>query len=255
MSDNFRKYSFVYDSLNQEKDYEKECDYLISLLDKYQFIGNKLYDFGCGTGKHALKIARKGYDVFGIDLSEEMVNIAQQEIKNQNFESSTPPFFQVGDVRRFRGEELRPAIYSLFHVASYQTSNQDLTDYFDSAAANLNQGGLFVFDYWYRPAVEFLRPQLRVKKVQFENYVITRISEPSKDNNANTMIEFTIFIENLDSGKIEKINETHLMKSIDKEDIINLVNDNFEILDTFEWLKDTPPTKETWNAVTILRKK
>ena len=45
MSDNFRKYSFVYDSLNQEKDYEKECDYLISLLDKYQFIGNKLYDF------------------------------------------------------------------------------------------------------------------------------------------------------------------------------------------------------------------
>lgn len=255
MSDNFKKYSHVYDSLNQEKDYQQECEYLVHLFEKFEIDKKIVFDFGCGTGKHAIGMALKGFNVFGVDLSEEMIDIAKQVSLNQNLEIQKMLSFEVSDVRSFRGKESRAAIYSLFHVASYQTSNQDLISYFDSAAVNLNHGGLFVIDYWYKPAVKFLKPRLKVKRVRSESHLITRISEPLEDDQANILVNFTIFVENLESGKIEKFTEAHLMRPLEEKDILSAASNNFEVLDTFEWLQETYPTQKTWNAVTILRKK
>ena len=76
----FRSYGKYYDIIYADKDYEKECDFLEEIFRNYsKIIPKTILDGGCGTGGHAIPLAERGYEVTGIDLSEEMINIAKEK--------------------------------------------------------------------------------------------------------------------------------------------------------------------------------
>ena len=78
MADQFGAYSKYYDLLYQDKDYAGEADYVYSLLTKYANTPRTVLELGCGTGKHAEQLAEKGLIVDGVELSETMLESAQQ---------------------------------------------------------------------------------------------------------------------------------------------------------------------------------
>lgn len=113
----FKDYAKYYNLLYSDKDYKKETDYIESLIRRYLPDNNNLVlDAGCGTGKHAILLAERGYHVTGIDRSEEMIGIADE---NRNDNSD----FHVMDITHFELDTRFDVVISLFHVASYQTSN------------------------------------------------------------------------------------------------------------------------------------
>jgi len=64
-------YAGTYDALYQDKDYEAECDFLQQVFARYaQAPIRAILDLGCGTGGHALPLARRGYALTGVDRSE-----------------------------------------------------------------------------------------------------------------------------------------------------------------------------------------
>jgi ubiquinone/menaquinone biosynthesis C-methylase UbiE len=66
-----------YDSLTANIDYKKRADYFNSIIEKFrQTEGNILLDLACGTGSIAEEMAKIGYDVIGVDYSDEMLGIA-----------------------------------------------------------------------------------------------------------------------------------------------------------------------------------
>ena len=67
------------------------------------------------------------------------------------------------DLRKINLESKFDLIISLFHVASYCTTNNCLNSFFERAYEHLNKNSLFIFDYWYGPAVLHLKPSNRVK--------------------------------------------------------------------------------------------
>ena len=70
----------VYDLIYQDKDYEGETDFVEGLFRDYsRRSGVTILDGGCGTGGHALPLARRGYQVTGIDASAEMVKLASEK--------------------------------------------------------------------------------------------------------------------------------------------------------------------------------
>src|SRR5574344_624121 len=113
---NFENYSKYYDLLYQDKDYSAESNYIDGLIKKYNLNAKTLFELGCGTGKHAKLLAQKGYKTFGIDLSESMLKQAKTLGVDCEF----------GDVRNFRCDKKFDAVLSLFHVVSYQTSDEDV---------------------------------------------------------------------------------------------------------------------------------
>ena len=72
-------YANAYDYLYQDKDYNKECDFLEKIFLRYSGSTSSILDLGCGTGGHVNILAEKGYKVTGIDRSGEMLSIARKK--------------------------------------------------------------------------------------------------------------------------------------------------------------------------------
>ena len=73
----FGAYAQYYDALYHDKNYDAETKYLDALIKKFAPQAHFIFELGCGTGRHALALAHKGYDVHGIDLSEQMLMQAE----------------------------------------------------------------------------------------------------------------------------------------------------------------------------------
>ena len=247
---NFKNYAEYYDLLYKDKDYKAETNYVEDLLNKYS--ANKIetiLDLGCGTGKHDNLFAKKAYKVTGVDLSEEMINIA-----NENRYENTD--FLKGDVRNINLNEKFDAIVSLFHVASYQTSNKDFENYLKTAFKHLKENGLFIFDFWYGPAVLTDRPVVRVKRLENDKIKITRISEPDFHPNKNIVdVNFEIQIKNKQKNETKKIIEIHNMRYWFMPEI-ELISQNsgFSVIKSFEWMTKNELNFNSWNGVIILKK-
>jgi SAM-dependent methyltransferase len=72
---------------------EQEVGFLVDALGLAP--GQRVLDAGCGPGRHALALARRGFDVLGVDLSEEFVELAREAAAREEL----PARFEVGDVR------------------------------------------------------------------------------------------------------------------------------------------------------------
>ena len=155
--DQFKEYSNYYDLLYKDKDYIIEIEYLNKIIASLFEKNISILDIGCGTGIHANLLREKGHTVHGMDISEDMLENAKT-----NFCKDID--FTLGDIRDFKINKKFDLISSLFHVMSYQTTNQDLENSFKAINDHLNPNGYFIFDCWYGPAVINDKPIVRVKK-------------------------------------------------------------------------------------------
>lgn len=245
-------YSRYYDLLYHDKNYEQEVDYIVNLLGIDQQPNLEIMDLGCGTGKHAALLCKKGYAVHGVDLSADMLREAKKRRKGIDSRLT----FEQSDILDLDLDREFGVIISMFHVMSYQNSNESLVKAFDVAKKHLKQGGLFLFDFWYGPAVLSSKPTVKVKRLEDECLEITRIAEPEMDACNNIVkVNFDIFIKEKMSNNIVEKNEIHNMRYLfDKE--LEMICDNagFRIEQKKEWLTDLLPNFDSWNAVWVVKK-
>ncbi|MBW8886649.1 MAG: methyltransferase domain-containing protein [Fibrobacteres bacterium] len=249
----FGSYSRYYNLLYKDKDYQGEADYIAGLVRQYS--GGKaksLIDVGCGTGNHDVLLAKHGFEVDGVDRSEDMIRVGRQRaegMKNLRF--------HLGDATDFRLGKKADAVVSLFHVMSYQTTNEALKSSFVSAFEHLAPGGIFVFDFWYGPGVLTDPPVLRVKKMEDESIKVLRVASPEIHPNRNVVdVNYEVLIEDKATGKLERLNETHHMRYLFKPELdFMLAAAGFKVVDFLEWMtSDREPGISTWNACIVASK-
>jgi SAM-dependent methyltransferase len=243
----FNAYSRYYDLLYRDKDYAAEVEYIDRLLQRHGATGSELLEFGSGTGKHGRLLAQRGYQVVGIERSADMVAQAKQV---DGFQC------QVGDISTVQLGRTFDAVLSLFHVISYQISNEDVRAVFARAAEHLSLGGLFIFDVWYSPAVFTQRPSVRVKRLEGEGLRVTRIAEPEVHPNENRVdVNYQIFAEEQVSGEVEMLSESHPMRhfSLPELDLFAKVS-GFERVGAEEFLSGNVPSEETWGVCLIFKR-
>jgi len=204
-----RDYANFYDYLYQDKDYEKECEFLETIFSKLSFKVNSILDLGCGTGGHSKILSERGYQVVGIDRSKNMIDIANKKIKGKNL----PVKFIKRDINNINLNEKFDVIISMFSVVGYQTTNNTLAKFLKTAKKYLNSRGALIFDCWYGPAVLFQKPNVRVKEVRLNSKKrIIRFTEPVLNVFEHT-IEIRFKLWNLCNDKlVSETNESHLMR-------------------------------------------
>ena len=79
MEESYRSFAWVYDLFMDNIDYPAWCEYLSGLLKKNGIEDGLILELGCGTGSMTELLADKGYDMIGIDNSEEMLEIAMEK--------------------------------------------------------------------------------------------------------------------------------------------------------------------------------
>jgi SAM-dependent methyltransferase len=246
-------YAGCYDLLYRDKDYEAEAAYVADCLKRHGVEAGAILDLGSGTGKHALEFVRMGYDVLGVDRSGAMVRIANERSPQHTVGRAE---FEIGDVRTYRSSHVFDAVVSLFHVVSYQTTNEDLVATFETAAHHLRRGGLFLFDCWYGPAVLAERPSARIKRIADQTITVMRIAEPLLDVHRNLVtIDYTMLIQS--TGREQRTQyETHRLRYLFEPEISYLLKQTgFQVCDAHEWLTRRSLGCHTWCATFLAKRR
>lgn len=249
----FSDYAKYYDLLNQKKDYELEVDYIISLINKYSPSSKTLLELGCGTGLHAVQFAKKGYQLTGIDQSKDMIKKAQSRQNNLPDSIANSIKFNIGDIRSYSIDKKFDVAMSLFHVISYQITNSDLIQSFNTVQKHLNPGGIFIFDCWYGPAVLSEKPYKRSKEFEDDSIIVNRTAIPYIHPTKNLVdVHFEIKITNKQSGKSDVIEEIHKMRYLFSPELeLLLAENNLKLIHSEEWLSGNAPGFNSWYVTFI----
>lgn len=252
----FNLYGKYYDLLYKDKDYISETNYIKKLINLYKPDSEELLDLGCGTGKHILSIAESGINVTGVEISEVMLEKAINNLRERKELHHKVKFFH-GDLKSIRLKEKYDVIILLFHVMSYQTSNNDLLLTFKTIKEHLKENGICIFDFWYGPAVLTEKPDKREKRLSDDDISILRTSNPVMRINENIVeVNFHVDISDKEGNKIEEFSETHIMRYLFKPEIKLILNFfNMSLIHIEEWKTGNMLSDESWYATAIIGNK
>lgn len=245
-------YSKYYDLFYQDKDYQVEVNYVTSLIQKSSFEAQTILDLGCGTGKHAELFCEKGFIVHGIDLSSDMLLIAEKRRVGKESQLS----FNHANIQDLKLNKKFDVVTSLFHVMSYQNSNEDLTQAFKIAKKHLVDDGILIFDFWYGSAVLTDLPTTRIKRLENDQIQVTRLAEPVLYVQKNIVdVHYHIFIKNKETRDFVEKRELHSMRYLFDTELELICNKTgFEILNKYEWMSQNTPNLNSWNVVWVVKR-
>lgn len=204
----YKVFSKLYDKFMEFSDYgawEKQVEELIC---EGQPNGKRLLDIGCGTGELLLRMA-KNYQCDGMDLSEEMLKIAQKKLKHREVK------LFLGDMVEFDTGYKYDIMISLFDTVNHMVSVEELESHFKSVADSLNPEGVYIFDVVDREFMDEMFPG----GVFVDNRKdITCIWEHEIEDGID-YIDATYFLKN-SRGSWDKLTESYSKKIFTSTEII-----------------------------------
>jgi SAM-dependent methyltransferase len=239
----FDLYSQYYDLIYNSKDYSAEAKLV---FDKLGLHSLKLLELGCGSGGHATIFSELGCTITGLDLSESMVELANKKV--------IPNFIaQQANIEQFELDDKFDAAISMFHVMSYLTENESVINCLKCVHRHLNLGGVFIFDFWFAPAVYHQGFEHRIKSFENNHIKVTRESSTILSINKNVgNVGFDILVESKeDQNHKQRIVEQHPMRFFSIPEIQNFASQTgFAVFDFFDLHSNNKPSLETW-AITV----
>lgn len=157
----YTDFAMVYDTFMDETPYEQWCEFLMELFRKYgaqkddtrqenravmdnlRQERNTVLDLGCGTGTLTELLARRGYDMIGVDLSEEMLRIAVDKRERSGLDI----LYLCQDMRELELYGTVGAVVSVCDSVNYLLEEDDVVQTFRLVNNYLYPEGLFIFDF------------------------------------------------------------------------------------------------------------
>jgi ubiquinone/menaquinone biosynthesis C-methylase UbiE len=135
----------VYDEINKDIDYSLWADFIEEIINKNRGFAESdlILDLGCGTGKMTVELARRGYDMTGIDYSEEMLEIARDTAEKRGLKNI---LWLNQDMREFELYGTVGTVVSCLDCMNHLTNRSDFKSCLSLVHNYLVPDGLFIFD-------------------------------------------------------------------------------------------------------------
>jgi SAM-dependent methyltransferase len=249
-SAHFDAYAAYYDLLYRDKPYAEEAQFVAGLLRRHAPEAQSLVDIGCGTGAHDRHLAAAGYAVHGVDLSEAMLGRARAAALGAGLADRLT--YSQGDARSFTTPGPADAAVALFDVASYVTSDTDFASFLGAVRRAIRPGGLFIFDFWYGPAVYGQQPHTRVRRIEDDAVKVARIAEPVFHHERNVVdVNYDVFVTEKANGRIANFQEKHPMRCFFDAELEALMQlGGFSPIFRTTWMDGGAPSPSTWSILT-----
>lgn len=242
-------FASVYDVLTENVEYKKRADYFCSLLSESGINGGLLLDLACGTGTLSSLFAERGYSVIGVDLSEEMLSIAQQKLA----EKPQDILYLCQDMRSLDLYGTIDCCVCALDSLNHLTSEDDLLKAFKNVSLFLNDSGLFLFD---------LNTVYKHKSVLSGNsfvydlpsvYCVWQNGNVTQNNTVKINLDF--FIQGED-GLYERFCECFSERAYEREKVAELLEKaDFDIVNIYDELSRSAPTDKSERVVYIARRR
>ena len=139
----YTSFAEVYDTFMDNVPYEEWADYLEDRLKEYGIRDGLVLELGCGTGSMTELLAEKGYDMIGVDNSEDMLEIAMEK----RIESGHDILYLLQNMQEFELYGTVRAIVSVCDSVNYITEPEELEEVFRLVNNYLDPKGVFLFDF------------------------------------------------------------------------------------------------------------
>lgn len=211
----YSDFARVYDIFMDNVEYEKWAEYLIGSLKEYGIEDGIVLELGCGTGVMTELLAESGYDMIGVDNSEEMLGEAMEK----RAESGHEILYLEQDMREFELYGTVRAVVSVCDSMNYITEEEDLLQVFRLVNNYLDPGGVFIFDLNTIYKYEQLGESVIAENREASSFIWENWYDEEEQINE---YDLTLFIENKE-GLYEKYEETHYQRAYELDIICDLL--------------------------------
>ena len=243
--DNFSRF---YDLLTDNVEYEKRADYFCRLLSLCGIKDGILLDLACGTGSISVEMAKKGFDVIGVDSSIGMLNAARQKA----FESGEQILLlnqSMDDIDLFGTVDCAVCVLdSINHLADAEQVKRT----FAKVSLFMNPGGAFAFD---------VNTLYKHKNVLADNAFVYDLEElycvwQNNFNEADGSVDISLDFFEEEDGVYYRSSESFTEKAYDLADIkLWLEEAGFEVIGIYDDMTTENVRSETERAVFLAKKK
>ena len=243
----FKDYAAYYDLIYNDKDYEKEVDFIEEIIGESK--PKKILEVGCGTGNYTKIVVDRGYEVTAVEVSEDMLKLASEKC-------DCKCKFIKGDISDITLNEKFDTCIAMFAVMGYITENADIIKALNNIRRHLKPNGIFVFDVWNGLAVLRLLQEQRLKEVESDEIRIIRFADPTlKAFEQICEVNYKLIIQNKSDNKLKEIKEKHVMRFYFlQERKYYLENAGFEVLKICPFLDLNGRVDEhVWNIAMIAK--
>lgn len=245
-------FASVYDRFMNEIPYEDWVIYLTELLKEYGISNGLICELGCGTGNITRRLAKRGYDMIGIDSSFEMLSLAREKESEKATESI---LYLMQDMREFELYGTVAGFISLCDSMNYITKEEELEKVFRLVNNYLDPNGIFIFDlktaYYFENVLgssTFAQNEEDCSLI-WENFYDTK----TKLNE----YALTIYYPTEPKQKLyERIEETHIQRAYSLEKIKELlVSAGMEFVTAYDALTKCLPSDTSERIYVIAKEK
>ena len=244
----YEGFAASYDLFMDNIPYDEWAEYLQGLLMEYGVQDGLLLELGCGTGNMASRMADRGYDMIGIDLSGDMLEAAREKCPGQIL-------FLQQDMRQM---ELYGTVAAMFCVCdgmNYLLKPQDLMEVFVKANNYLDSGGVFIFDlktrYFYR---EVLGNRMIAENREDASFLWE--NEYHEETSLNEYLLTVYRLEDEEKDLFSRCDELHSQRVYDLDQIRQLIEAaGMEFVAVYDAFTRKPPHDRSERVYFIAREK
>ncbi len=209
--DSYTGFASLYDLFMDNIPYEQWNEYLVSLLKAYGVEDGLVLDMGCGTGNITELLAKAGYDMIGIDNSEDMLGIAM----DKRYNSGLDILYLCQDMREFELYGTVAAAVSICDSMNYILEYDELVQVFKLVNNYLDPQGIFIFDLNTIYKYEHIGDTVIAENREEGSFIWENTYFDDKKLN---QYELTIFAKD-DDDRYTKYEETHLQRAYTLDEI------------------------------------
>ena len=243
----YEKFAQVYDLFMDNIDYEGWAEYVTDRLREYEITDGLVLELGCGTGTMTGLLAGKGYDMIGVDNSEEML----AEAMEKRVESGQDILYLLQDMQEFELYGTVRAVVSVCDSLNYITDRDELRHVFELVNNYLDPEGIFLFDMNTVYKYQTMIGNTTIAENRDEGSFIWENSY-DEETGINTY-ELALFLPRED-GLYEKDEEVHYQRAYSLEKIKELIGKAvMELLAVYDAYTLEPPKEDSGRLTFVVR--
>ena len=212
-------FAAVYDTFMDNVPYEEWCGYIKSLLTEQGVKEGLVLDLGCGTGSLTELLAAAGYDMIGVDASEEMLELAYEK----KAVSGSDILYLCQDMRELELYGTVEAVISVCDCMNYILEYEDLVQVFRLVNNYLDPGGMFIFDMNTRYKYEQMGDCTIAENREDCSFIWENFYDPEERINEYDVTVFVREQEGPEGGLFRRFTETHYQRGYTLSDIRGLI--------------------------------
>lgn len=241
-------FAAVYDLFMDNIPYEEWTDYVKELLAEEGIHEGILLDLGCGTGSGTELLAKAGFDMIGVDNSEEMLEIAMEK----RAESGLDILYLLQDMREFELYGTVKGVVSICDSMNYLLDDEDLEDVFALVHNYLDNEGIFIFDMNTRYKYEkILGDNTFAEDREESSFIWENFYDAEEEIN---QYDLSLFVREED-GRYRKYEETHLQRAYEQKRVEELIKGSgLELLHVYDAFTKQSPAEDSERIYFVCRR-